>query len=524
MDSGYTYVVGMDMGTTNIKAIILRSDGEVAAEESRPSTHYNPGLNMQEQDAEEWWEHVCQILRSVTGQIGEEEAKKIKGICISSHTVSMLPVSEDGVPLYRALTVQDGRSYEEMEEIVQKVGPERFVQIVGGQPAVAFLPWKVLWFRRHEPELFAKTRWFLQASSFINYRLTGVMMTDLDQALRTQCLDRETLEWSKEIGDAMGVDLDWYLPKIRLAQEVIGHVMPEAAEMTGLPAGMPVLGGCSDALAAMVAIGLNRLGECGESSGTTSLVFAGTSIKSPANVPVVTRPCPIESMPWIFDAPIQASGSALKWFIDTMAGPEKEEAERRGMNIYAYLNELALEAEAGSGGLLFFPYLQGERAPLWNNYASGMFIGMRLEMTRAQLTRSIFEGTAYALRHVIETLKEEGAQIDCLRICGGGARSRTWNMIKASVLNLPVYVLNQTSGDVPVGDALMAADITDMFQSLEEGVAKSVKVDEVIQPDPEWVKVYNSLYPYFVRMYQSLDHDLKDLDGTLEQLRAGGMM
>ena len=524
MDTGYTYVVGMDMGTTNIKAIILRSDGEVIAEESRPSTHYNPGLNMQEQDAEEWWEHVCQILRSVTGQIGEEEAKKIKGICISSHTVSMLPVSEDGVPLYRALTVQDGRSYEEMEEIVQKVGPERFVQIVGGQPAVAFLPWKILWYKRHEPELFAKTRWFLQASSFINYRLTGVMMTDLDQALRTQCLDRDTLEWSKEIGDAMEVDLDWYLPKIRLAQEVIGHVMPEAAAKTGLPSGMPVMGGCSDALAAMVAIGLNRLGECGESSGTTSLVFAGTSIKSPANVPVVTRPCPIESMPWIFDAPIQASGAALKWFIDTLAGPEKEEARRRGMNIYAYLNELALEAEAGSGGLLFFPYLQGERAPLWNNYASGMFIGMRLEMTRAQLTRSIFEGTAYALRHVIETLKEEGAQIDCLRICGGGARSRTWNMIKASVLNLPVYVLNQTSGDVPVGDALMAADITDMFQSLEEGVAKSVKVDEVIQPDPEWVKVYNSLYPYFVRMYQSLDHDLKDLDGTLEQLRAGGMM
>jgi xylulokinase len=225
-------------------------------------------------------------------------------------------------------------------------------------------------------------------------------------------------------------------------------------------------------------------------------------------------------MPWIFDAPIQASGSALKWFIDTMAGPEKEEAERRGMNIYAYLNELALEAEAGSGGLLFFPYLQGERAPLWNNYASGMFIGMRLEMTRAQLTRSIFEGTAYALRHVIETLKEEGAQIDCLRICGGGARSRTWNMIKASVLNLPVYVLNQTSGDVPVGDALMAADITDMFQSLEEGVAKSVKVDEVIQPDPEWVKVYDKLYPYYVKMYQSLDQDLKSLDGTLEEIRA----
>ena len=519
MDTGYTYVIGMDMGTTNIKAIILRSDGAVAAEASLPSTHYNPGLNMQEQDAEEWWEHVCWILKSVTAQLRPQERAKIGGICISSHTVSMLPVSEDGKPLYKALTVQDGRSYEEMEEIVEKVGPDRFVQIVGGQPAVAFLPWKILWYKRHEPELFAKTRWYLQASSFINYRLTGVLMTDLDQALRTQCLDRETLEWSEEISRAMGVDLKHFLPEIKLAQEVIGKVTPWAAEKTGLPEGMPVLGGCSDALAAMVAIGLSRLGECGESSGTTSLIFAGTNVKSPADVPVVTRPCPIENMPWIFDAPIQASGSALKWFIDTLAGPEKEEAERRGVNIYAYLNELALKAEAGSGGLLFFPYLQGERAPLWNNYASGMFIGMRLEMTRAQLTRSIFEGTAYALRHVIETLKAEGAGIDCLRICGGGARSRTWNRIKASVLNLPVYVLNQTSGDVPVGDALMAADVTGMFASLEEGVAKSIKVDEVIQPDPEWVKVYDKLYPYYVKMYQSLDQDLKSLDGTLEEIR-----
>ena len=519
MDTGYTYVIGMDMGTTNIKAIVLRSDGAVMAEASLPSTHYNPGLNMQEQDAEEWWEHVCTILQSVTGQIGADEAQKIGGICISSHTVSMLPVDEDGKPLYRALTVQDGRSYAEMEEIVKKVGADRFVQIVGGQPAVAFLPWKILWYKRHEPQLYAKTRWYLQASSFINYRLTGVMVSDLDQALRTQCMDRDTLEWSSEIGEAMGVDLNHVLPEVKLSQEVIGKVTPEASKATGLPAGAPVLGGCSDALAAMAAIGLSRLGECGESSGTTSLVFAGSAIKSPSDVPVVTRPCPIESIPWIFDAPIQASGSALKWFIDTLAGPEKEEAQRRGVNIYTYLNELALEAPAGCGGLLFFPYLQGERAPLWNNYASGMFIGMRLEMTRAELTRSIFEGTAYALRHVIETLREEGAQIDCLRVCGGGARSRTWNMIKASVLNLPVHVLNQTSGDVPVGDALMAANISGMFGSLEEGVEKSIKVDEIIQPDPEWVKIYDKLYPYFVKMYKSLDADLKDIDKTLEGLR-----
>ncbi len=519
MGREYTYVIGMDMGTTNIKAIALRNDGTVSAEASLSSTHFNPGLNMQEQDAGEWWEHVCRILKSVTDRLGEKESRKIRGICISSHTVSMLPVSEDGTPLYRALTVQDGRAYAEMEEIVDKIGQDRFVQIVGGQQAVSFLPWKILWYKRHEPELYAKTRWYLQASSYINYKLTGVMVTDLDQALRTQCMDRGTLEWSKEIGDAVGVDFNRVFPEVKLPQEIIGYVSDTAAEVTNLPEGIPVLGGCSDALAAMAALGISRLGECGESSGTTSLIFAGSDVKSPPDVPVVTRPCPIESIPWIFDAPIQASGSALKWFIESFAFSEREEAERQGKNIYTYLNELALEAPAGCGGLLFFPYLQGERAPLWNNYASGMFIGMRLEMTRAELTRSVFEGTAYALRHVVETLREEGAQIDCLRICGGGARSRTWNMIKASVLNVPVHVLNATSGDVPVGDALLAANATGMFASLEEGVRRSIKVDEIIQPDPKWVKIYDELYPYYIRLYRDLDHDLKSLDDTLEKMR-----
>ena len=519
METGYTYVIGMDMGTTNIKAIALRSDGTVCAEAALPSTHYNPGPAMQEQDAEEWWDHVCVILKAVAEQLGAEEVNKIRGICISSHTVSMLPVTEDGIPLRRALTVQDARSYAEMDEIVEKIGYDRFVQIVGGQPALAFLPWKILWFKRHEPELYAKTRWYLQASSFINYRLTGVMVSDLDQALRTQCMDRDSMEWSGEIGKAAGVDFAKVLPPVKLSEEVIGQVTAQAAKATGLKEGIPVLAGCSDALAAMADIGLSRLGECGESSGTTSLVFAGSTVKSPSDVPVVTRPCPIESIPWIFDAPIQASGSAINWFIDMMAAGEKEEAKSRGISIYSYLNELALEAEPGSDGLFFFPYLQGERAPLWNHYASGMFIGMRLDMTRAQLARSVFEGTAYALRHVIETVREEGAQVDCLRICGGGARSRSWNRIKASVLNLPVYVLNPTSGDVPVGDALLAATTVGMFSSLEEGVSKSIKVDEIIEPDPEWVKVYDTLYPYYLKMYRDLDQDLKRLDETLLKMK-----
>ena len=189
-----TYVIGMDMGTTNIKAVALGNDGRIAADVSLANKFYHPGLNMHEQDANEWWQNVQYIFNTLAQRMGKEAVERIRGICISSHTVSLLPVAENGMPLYRALTYQDSRSGKELREIVEKVGCQKFVRTVGGQPSVAFLPNKILWFKRHEPERFQKTKYFMQASSYINYKLTGVMTSDIDQGLRTQCMDIGNLE------------------------------------------------------------------------------------------------------------------------------------------------------------------------------------------------------------------------------------------------------------------------------------------------------------------------------------------
>lgn len=523
MAQAENYILGMDCGTTNIKAIILGEDGKTVAEASRPSRFICPGPNMQEQDANEWWNNTKDIFNSLSEQAGHEIVKRIKGICISSHTVTMLPVDKSGTPLRHAMTYQDNRSADELHYIVDKMGFDKFVNTVGGQPAVAFLPCKILWFKRHEPELFAKTYKFLQANSYINYKLTGKMTQDMDQATRTQCLDMSTMKWSPEIGDILGIDLDEYLPQPQDVNEIIGFVTDQAAKETGLVPGIPVLAGCSDAMASMYATGLSRLGEAGESSGTTSLVFVGSAEKSPLDIPVVTRPSGIDGMPWIFDAPIQTSGAALKWYIETFCAEEWAFCEQHHTNIYTYLNERALDAAPGSNGLFFFPYLLGERAPLWNEYARGMFIGMGMEMTRDELTRSVFEGTAYALRHVIETVKQYGGKCNALRICGGGAKSRTWSMIKASMLHCPVYLLDEKSGDVPVGDALIAGTKVGVFPSLTEAVNSVVKVSEIIQPNEEWGKIYDELFPYYVSMYKDLDQDLKSLRGTVNRIQAANL-
>ena len=514
MDNESRYVLGMDCGTTNIKAVILSNDGEIIAEASRPSKPIYPGHGMHEQDANEWWKDAADIFKDLIIQAGPERAKKLAGICVSSHTVSMLPVDKDGNALRNALIYQDERSNAERHEITRTVGTDRFIRIVGGQPAVAFLPNKILWFKRNEPQLFAKTRFIMQASSFVNYKLTGVFSSDMDQATRTQCLDINTMKWSEVIGDAIGVDLNQILPPLYNIDDIIGTVTKEAEAVTGIPEGTPVLAGCSDAIAAMQATGMCRLGDAGESSGTSSLVFVGSLEQSEPDVPVVTRPCPIDGIPWVFDAPITTTGATLKWYIEKMAGEERAYCAANGLNIFNYLNELALESEPGSGSLIFFPYLMGERAPLWNDHARGMFIGLSMTTTRSDLIRSVFEGSAFALRHVIETVRESGGKADVLRVCGGGARSRSWNLIKASVLDMPVYVLDESSGDVPVGDCLIAGHKVGLFPDLEEASRKTIKVKEIIQPDPEWVKVYDKLYPLYVSMYEHLDKDLVQLQSV----------
>ncbi len=503
------YLLGMDLGTTNMKAIILDEDGNVAAQASRPNYLIFPGPNCVEQDANVWWSNAVEIFRELSQKTCPEVISRIRGICVSSQTVTMLPVDKEGNPLRNAVIWMDNRSTGELRYILNEIGFDRFVGIVGGQPDVTFLPNKILWFKKNEPELFAKTEKVLQASSFINYKLTGKMTMDLDQAARCQCLDISALKWSDEIAKVIGTDFEKILPPLYAVNEVIGKVTPEAAAETGLIHGIPVVAGASDAMASMYATGLVKLGEAGESSGTSSLVFVGSDHASATDIPVVTKPCAIDGMPYVFDGPITTSGAAVKWFLDNMCIPEKQYADEHGISVYDYINQLSLNVPAGSNGVLFFPYLLGERAPYWNNHAKGMFIGMSSDTTRNDLIRSVFEGTAFALRHVMDTIKQAGGAADRLRINGGGARSRTWCMIKASMLKMPVCTLDDRSGDVPFGDCLIVGNTVGIFPDLTATIEKLIRIEETIEPVEEWADAYDKLYPFFLDMYRHLDEDLK---------------
>ena len=513
------YLLGIDLGTTNIKAVIFDTRGESVATASATYPLIMPGPNQVEQDAHAWWSAAVEILRSVTSQAGEAVTAAIRGISVSSQLPSLLPLDKDGNVLRNAMIWMDKRSRHELDEILDRMGREEYVASAGAQPDVAFLPCKLLWFKKHEPELFARTHRVLQANGYLNYMLTGVIAMDIDQGALCQCLDLRTQTWSESLSKAMGMDLNAILPQPVSSDTIIGHVTQQAAKITGLKAGVPVVAGASDATASMYATGLSRIGEAGESSGTTSLLFVGHTGPSATDIPVVAKPCSIQGIPYFFNAPINTSGASLKWYLTNLGKAEQDYADAHGINVYDYLNQLALEAPAGSNGLLYFPYMLGERAPLWNSHATGMFIGLSLDTERKHIIRSIFEGTAFAVRHVLDTIKDAGARVDCLRITGGGSKSRTWCQIKASMLGVPVYTLDDKTGDVPFGDALIAGHAVGLYPDFAKSIQELIQIKDTIQPVEEWARVYDKLYPYYLSMYRDLDSDLKSLKETMDSIQ-----
>lgn len=501
------YLLGMDIGTTNQKAILTSLDGAIAATASRRNVTFTDG-NQAEQDAWLWWSNTLEILKEFERKLGTGALKRVRGICISGQTVSLLPVDAEGNPLRRAMIWMDSRSAPELEQILEKVGRQRYCAIAGGQPSPSFLPGKLLWYRNNEPALFEKTAKILQANGFVTAKLTGKFTIDQDQAGKSQCLDVTKGIWSREIGDAIGVDLFRLLPIPQSCESIAGFVTAEAAAQTGLTAGTPVCAGGSDAIAAICAMGLSELGQAGESVGTTSLVFAGASEPSPTTGGVVSHPFRPDSIPYLFDAPISASGGAVEWFLRNLAGEQLLRERDSGADVYERMAAMAAQSPPGSRGLLFLPYLRGERAPLWNSYARGMYVGLTLETGQAELIRALLEGCAFALRHVLEEMTVAGGKVESLRLTGGGAKNTEWAKIKASVLGLPVMIMEERAGDVPMGDVFMAA------RTLNIPIAEEnrPRAAQCYLPDPEQKKLYDELYQLYRRIYQNLEAEQKQLE------------
>jgi xylulokinase len=424
----------------------------------------------------------------------------VKAIGLTGQMHGLVMMDEKGEVLRPAILWNDQRTAEECEEITQKVGFDKLLSICGNKALTGFTAPKILWVRKHEPEVYKKTAHILLPKDYVRFQLTGDYAVDHADGSGMILYDLKKRTWSKEMLDILSIPESW-LPKTYEGSEVTGVINARAAELTGLKAGTPVVGGGGDQAAQAVGVGAVTPGIVALTLGTSGVVFASTP--SPLIQPEGLLHAFCHSVPgtWHFMGVMLSAAGSLRWYRDTFAP---------GMG-YDELLAPAADVPAGSEGLLFLPYLTGERTPHPDPLARGAFVGLTVRHTKAHITRSVIEGVSFGLRDSMELIKKAGlGEIKQVRVSGGGARSPLWRQMLSDVMNSELVTVNTTEG-AAFGAALLAGVGAGVWKTVEESCAATIKTMEKTVPNKDTVNVYEQYYRQYTALYPALKPSFDNL-------------
>ncbi|MEM3045834.1 MAG: xylulokinase [Candidatus Bathyarchaeia archaeon] len=490
------YLAGVDVGTTGLKAAVFDLEGRVVAEASRAYPVFQPQMGWAEQDPEQWWNAFREAVGELTRKV---EPSGIASIAVDSQCPSLVPVKADGQPLRNAMLWLDRRSVSQAEWIKRTVGEQKIVTIAYNRVAAGALSAPgMLWIREHEPQVFEAARWFLHANGYITLKLIGRATMDWANASFTLLFNVARREWSRELCDLAGIPVE-KLPEAVAPWVQVGWVSTEAARETGLRQGTPVVAGTADSAAAALGVGAVHVGDSMDSSGASTVL--GVCVDKPlCDRRFMVRAHAIPDR-WLFMAPSSATGASLRWFRDNLYRHESRRAEELQLNAYQLMDLEAERSPPGAKGLVFLPYLAGERAPIWDPDAKGLLYGLTLSHTRADVIRAIMEGAVYALRHNLELMETLGLQIETIRLTGGHAKSRLWRQIKADITGRKVIV-TAVKEAAALGSAMLAAVGVGFFKNPVEASECMVHAEEEVEPNLELQKTYMPLFNLYKRLYR----------------------
>ncbi|GAB4536718.1 MAG: xylulokinase [Anaerolineae bacterium] len=495
-------LLGVDVGTTGTKAALFTPDGRLqAVGQSEYSIHHeHPGWA--EQDPEDWWRATCIAIRQALAQV-PESPKRVAGIAVSSQATTLLPLNRAGQPVRPAMIWMDRRAEAEARRLSERLGESVIERVSGNRSDPFYVASKLLWFRTHEPDRFAETHIFVQANGYVSYRLTNEHAMDNAHAGLLQLRNWQTGSWSPELCEACGVDPDRF-PPIHPAHHVQGEVTPDAARATGLVSGTPVMLGTVDSAAAAIEAGVVDPGVAAEMTGTSTVLIIPDDgrVAEPA---FITMPHAVSGIHLLLGA-LAASGASLRWYRDQFGLVEINAGAQLGVDSYELLTMQAARVAPGSRGVIFLPYMMGERSPIWHTNARGVFFGLSLDTPRAALIRAILEGTAFALQHNVKTAQQAGVTLNEIRSVGGGTRSSLWNQIKADVLGLPI-LLPQVSVGAAFGSAVLVGMGLGLYPDVRRTLHEMVQPGARYEPDPDNHALYQELYQVFRSIYESLRED-----------------
>jgi len=505
----HALLIGIDIGTTSVKTVVFDTRGNIISHAGQEYPTAYPHPNWAQQDPNDWWRAACRTLNRMFAE-NTFEANKIAGIGISCQAPTMVAVDKKGQPLHPALIWMDRRADPQCAWLRENTDEQDISKLNGGRIDPYYLAPKLLWFKENEPVLYRKTYQFLQANGYVAHKLCGTFSFDVSHGPLALFFDSAQLDWSEKLLDNMKLEPD-KLPPVMQCTEVIGEVTREAAKATGLIAGTPVVAGMVDGTAAAVEAGTVEIGDAVEMTGQSTVLLICSDHPYQGNdlIPLV------HAIPgqYLVGGALVASGGALRWFRDQLGESERLEAEQSKIDVFELLSKKAGQSPPGASRLVFLPYMYGERSPIWDSDARGVFFGLSLSTKREDIIRAIMEGAAFGLRHNIETAADAGIRLSNLACVGGGARSAIWNQIKADILKRPIR-LPRTFTGAPLGDAIVTAAGVGIYCNVAEAVKNMVSTEMTYQPNTEVGAVYDSFYDIYRNLYPALKENFKLLSAV----------
>ena len=502
------YYIGIDLGTSGTKTVLFDREGHALASATIEYPLYQPQNGYAEQDPDDWWNAAAGTIRMVLEQSGVDSAE-VKGIGISGQMHGLVMLDKEGKVIRRSIIWCDQRTAKECEEITEKVGAKRLIEITANPALTGFTASKILWVRNNEPENYAKCAKILLPKDYVRYKLTGEFATEVSDASGMQLLDVPNRCWSDEVLEKLDIDKN-LLGKVYESPEVTGTVTAEAAALTGLKEGTIVVGGAGDNAAAAVGTGVVEDGKAFTTIGTSGVVFAHSSTVSIDPKGRVHTFCCAVPGQWHIMGVTQGAGLSLKWFRDNFCESEKETAAQMGVDPYYLMDQQAEQSPIGSNRLLYLPYLMGERTPHLDPDCRGVFFGLSAIHQKRDLLRAVLEGVAYSLNDCKNIIGGMGVPVSDMMACGGGGTSKIWRQMLADLYGCEVKTAANREGPA-LGVAILAMVGAGEYASVPEACRAIIRTDKVQAPIPENSAKYAPFYQLYTELYPVLKESYKKL-------------
>jgi xylulokinase len=496
---GKELLLGIDIGTSGCKLTVFNLEGQVVAGATGtyPTAYPHPGYA--EQDAGDWWRSIC---RELQGLIEKQafDPHQIRGIGLAGAGWACLPVDLEGNPLRKSMLWLDRRAEGQARRMKEQIGEATLINISGNPVDPAYITPKMLWIKEMEPEIYRRAHKFLQSNAYIAFKLTGEFSQDFSQGYGFHFFNISGGSWNEKIAKELGISID-LTAQLKHCHDIVGVVTVRAAAETGLIAGTPVVAGGLDAACCTLGAGVIHPGQAQEQGGQAG----GMSIllNQPLIHPQLILGYHVIPGQWLLQGGSVGGGGTLKWFNEQLGGFEQQQAKVKSKSVFELMSEEAESVKPGSDGLIFLPYMAGERSPLWNSKARGVYFGLSYDKTRAHLIRALMEGVGFSLLHNLATAEEVKAQVKELVSVGGAANSKVWTQIKADITGKIIHV-PYSDHATTLGAALLAGVGTGVYKSFAEAVDRTVHIQRTQVPNFQNHAIYQEFYQLYLELYQKL--------------------